>query len=254
MELRQKARDRSALQPGSLAVKGKSTPVDATRAGDWQELFTQALRLMAALSSSIEQPHWTFGGGTVLMLRHNHRLSKDIDLFVPDPQYLGYLNPRLGGLAEVLVDEGLVDRYVEAAEYLKLLLKAGEIDVVVGPNLTDDAFEWVEIQGTAVKVESSAEILAKKMWHRGDRATARDLFDLGAIATLEPEAIITAKPFFTRHGPAFLSRLEQTAELSRRQFDEIDALDFSLGFDECLAIAKSVLGPVAKTKARRQRT
>jgi len=38
---------------------------------------------------------WTFGGGTVLMLRLAHRQSKDIDLFVPDPQYLGYVNPRL---------------------------------------------------------------------------------------------------------------------------------------------------------------
>lgn len=27
---------------------------------------------------------WTFGGGTVLMLRHGHRLSKDIDIFAPD--------------------------------------------------------------------------------------------------------------------------------------------------------------------------
>lgn len=29
-------------------------------------------------------PFWTFGGGTVLMLHHRHRVSKDIDVFVPD--------------------------------------------------------------------------------------------------------------------------------------------------------------------------
>jgi hypothetical protein len=33
------------------------------------------------------EPPWTFGGGTVLMLGFDHRFSKDIDLFVPDPQY-----------------------------------------------------------------------------------------------------------------------------------------------------------------------
>lgn len=40
-------------------------------------------------------PFWTFGGGTVLMLRYGHRVSKDIDIFVPNPQYLGYVNPRI---------------------------------------------------------------------------------------------------------------------------------------------------------------
>jgi hypothetical protein len=40
------------------------------------------------------QPFWTLGGGTVLMLRYAHRRSKDIDIFVPDPQYLGYVTPR----------------------------------------------------------------------------------------------------------------------------------------------------------------
>jgi hypothetical protein len=42
----------------------------------------------------IDDPFWTFGGGTVLMLRYRHRRSKDIDIFVPDPQHLGYVSPR----------------------------------------------------------------------------------------------------------------------------------------------------------------
>ena len=39
--------------------------------------------------------NWTFGGGTVLMRRFRHRFSQDVDIFVPDPQYLGYLDPEL---------------------------------------------------------------------------------------------------------------------------------------------------------------
>jgi len=46
--------------------------------------------------------------------------------------------------------------------------------------------------------------VAKKLHHRGDRATARDLYDLYAVATLEPEAIPIALPFMKRHGRAFL--------------------------------------------------
>ncbi|MDR6890722.1 MULTISPECIES: nucleotidyl transferase AbiEii/AbiGii toxin family protein [Variovorax] len=86
-----------------------------------------ALRLMSHLEEVTVEPPWTFGGGTVLMLRFD-RFSKHIDLFVPDPQYLGYVNPRLGGPAEDLTSE-----YEENAQFIKLQLDAGEIDIVVGP-------------------------------------------------------------------------------------------------------------------------
>lgn len=49
---------------------------------------------MSHLEQQIQDVHWTFGGGPVLMLRIAHRQAKDIDLFVPDPQYLGYVNLR----------------------------------------------------------------------------------------------------------------------------------------------------------------
>ena len=38
--------------------------------------------------AGVELEGWTFGGGTVLMRRYRHRLSKDIDIFLPDPRYL----------------------------------------------------------------------------------------------------------------------------------------------------------------------
>ena len=58
---------------------------DMGRAGVWAELFTAALSLMAHLESQVRKPYWTFGGGTVSMLRIGHRQNKDIELFVPDP-------------------------------------------------------------------------------------------------------------------------------------------------------------------------
>ncbi len=61
------------------------------------------------------------------MQRIGHRRSKDIDLFVPDPQYLGYLNPRLSDVAERITADD-----EENAEFIKLFLPAGEIDIVVG--------------------------------------------------------------------------------------------------------------------------
>ena len=76
------------------------TTPDLDRPGPWQALFPHALTLMAHLEAQVPGATWTFGGGTVLMLRIGHRHSKDIDLFVADPQALGWVNPRLSELAE----------------------------------------------------------------------------------------------------------------------------------------------------------
>jgi hypothetical protein len=62
--------------------------VDLNRPGPWRSLFASALTLTDHLATVIDAPRWTFGGGTVLMLRLRHRHSQDIDLVVPDPQYL----------------------------------------------------------------------------------------------------------------------------------------------------------------------
>lgn len=67
----------------------------------WQTLFQRALLLIdSARAGGATLDHWSFGGGTVLMRRHHHRFSKDIDIFVPDPQCLPYLSPRLNDEAE----------------------------------------------------------------------------------------------------------------------------------------------------------
>jgi hypothetical protein len=112
------------------------------------------------------EPFWTFGGGTVLMFRHGHRLSKDIDIFVPDPQTLGFVTPRLSVVAESIAAE-----YIETSDFVKLYFPQGEIDFVAAPNLTKPAYEIQSIIGRQVTVETSAEIIAKKLWHRGDQLT-----------------------------------------------------------------------------------
>jgi hypothetical protein len=112
-------------------------------------LWPAALDLMSHLESMISHAHWTFGGGTVLMLRYDHRFSKDIDLFVRISQYLGHVNPRLGGPAEDLTSE-----YEVNAEFVKLFLLEGEIDVVVGAALTGESFVVKEFHGRPVRVET----------------------------------------------------------------------------------------------------
>ena len=213
--------------------------IDVDRPGVWKDLFPHALTLMTHLETQIQNPLWTFGGGTVLMLRIGHRQSKDIDLFVPDPQYLGHINPRLSDVAE-----GVSTEYEENSEFIKIFLPDGEIDIVVGESLTDDPYDIATCMGRLVKFETCAEIIAKKMWHRGNQAKARDLFDLCAVATKEPEAIDIAAPFMKKHGAAFLQRLERRADLAEAEFNAIDFLEFRPSFAKSMALAATLIEPL----------
>ncbi len=205
--------------------------------GVWQVLLQHAFSLVDEIAAhGNKDPFWTFGGGTVLMLRYGHRLSKDIDIFVPDPQYLGYVSPRLSDVAE-----GVSDKYVEGPGYIKLLRPEGEIDFVASPNLTADPFEIWELLGRPVKVETSAEIVAKKLWHRGDRATARDLFDLALVIEREPRALATAGPYLVKHRDTFLLQVEQRKLVLKAQFDAIDVLNYRPSYEQATAAASAFL-------------
>lgn len=218
------------------------TRVQALTGEVWEGLFPHAFALMneVKVHGGVE-PFWTFGGGTVLMLRYDHRLSFDIDLFVPDPQYLGFMTPRLSAVAEAITGD-----YVEQANYVRLVLDAGEIDVVAAVNLTDEPFELWEIMGRQVRVETAAEIVAKKLYHRGYSGQARDLFDLAAVIDAEPDALRAAASFLLRHAETFLARLKARPDLMREQFSQIRRREFWRDYDDCLQMAEAFLGQLAK--------
>lgn len=111
----------------------------------------------------------------------------------------------------------------------------------MGTSLTENPWDAFPYQGRTIRVESCAEIIAKKMHHRGHQAKARDLFDLCAVADLEPEAIEQARPFFAAHGDTFLQRLRQHRDLARDEFDKIDRLSYKASFDDCLVRAEDIL-------------
>lgn len=207
--------------------------------GAWQALFPRALTLLdeVRMHGGIEAPFWTLGGGTVLMFRYRHRLSKDIDIFVPDPQYLGYVSPRLSDVAADLTSD-----YIEQpGAFIKLQFEEGEVDFVASQNLLDEAWETWDILGHAVKVETAAEIIAKKMHYRGDRATARDLFDLSLVIEREPDALRRAAPFLVQHRQAFLKQVRQPHPTLKAAFDAIASLDYTPSFDHCVKLAGDFL-------------
>ncbi len=205
--------------------------------GAWRNLFAHALRLIDEIARhGIDDPFWTFGGGTVLMLRYQHRLSNDIDIFVPDPQYLGYVSPRLSTVAESVSAD-----FVEGAGFVKLIRPEGEIDFVASRNLTEKPFDTWTLLRRPTRVETAAEIVAKKLWHRGTIARARDLFDLSLVIEREPTALATAATFLVRHREAFLSQLCTRDAVLRAQFQAITVLNYRPTFDAAVQRATSFL-------------
>ena len=210
---------------------------DTLPAGVWQGLLQHAYLLIDEIEvHGIQKPFWTFGGGTMLMLRYRHRMSKDIDIFMPDPQYLGFVSPRLSDVAGAVSD-----KYVEGPGYIKLMRSEGEIDFVASPNLTDEPFEVWELLGRRVKVETSAEIVAKKLWHRGDRVTARDLYDLAIVIEREPTALAAASSFLTRHRGDFLKQVDQRKVVLKAQFEAIDTLEYQPSYEQAATSVSAFL-------------
>lgn len=200
----------------------------------WETLFQRALTLIDSISAAgITLSDWSFGGGTVLMRRHRHRVSKDIDIFVPDPQYLGYLSPRLNTRAE-----SLTQNYIEQAGSLKLFFPEGEIDFVVSGYLTKRPTVGEELFGRTVLVETSAEIIAKKVRHRGVEFTARDIFDLAVVAEKEPQALQQIKSVLRNHRDVVLERIKTHETALRETFAALEILDYRRNFDECVALVK----------------
>jgi hypothetical protein len=61
---------------------------------NWRRLLDRTLQGLSELERRGQSvPKWVLGGGTALMILADHRLSRDIDAFIDDPQYLGLLSP-----------------------------------------------------------------------------------------------------------------------------------------------------------------
>ncbi len=93
----------------------------------------------------------------------------------------------------------------------------------------------------AVKVETAAEIIAKKMYHRGDRVTARDLFDLSLVIEREPDELALASPFLVRHREEFLEQIRQSGPALLAGFEAIAVLGYQPSFEHCVGVSKEFL-------------
>lgn len=148
--------------------------------GAWRKLEKLAHEMVQDASTAAKSAVLpVLGGGTRLMLGMEHRISDDIDLFIRDPQWIGYLTPRLNDKFEHLINS-----YDEGATSLKLKFNEGEIDFIVSMSLL--GLENKVSSESLFPLEPVAEVLAKKLFYRGWALTPRDLFDWCAIERQVP--------------------------------------------------------------------
>ena len=226
------------MNSGALLVKRELAFPD----GPWKVLLQRAYGLMDAVASDGFAPSsWSLGGGTVLMFHYAHRKSKDIDIFLPDPQFLGFVNPRMGGRGEDVTSE-----YKDGAEYVKLFLPEGEIDFVASSTLTENPFEEYEVLGRNILLETPIEIVAKKLWHRGDRATPRDLLDLALVIDRHYSEILDHGHVFAKNIAVFTEQCETRKSIMLPVFEAIEKIELNLSFDECLERANALKADLLK--------
>jgi hypothetical protein len=174
----------------------------------WKGLLKTALAILDDLDAHGDgAPEVAMGGGTVLMMRMRHRLSRDIDLFLHDAQWLARLTPRLNDRIAAMVRD-----YSEQANSIKLVLSEGDIDFIVAGRVTEaSADETLDFGGHTIRLEATEEILAKKLYYRAALLKPRDVFDLVAAARMFPSAAEAAVEASAPRRQAQLKRLEALA-------------------------------------------
>jgi len=196
----------------------------------WKRLLGSALALLDDLAErGFGAPDFALGGGTVLMMRYRHRLSKDLDLFLHDAQWLALLTPRLNVRAAAL-SRG----YSEQANSLKLALPDGDVDFIVAGDVTgvghSQAFRF---GGRMIWLESSEEILAKRLYFRAAQLKPRDVFDLVATHRAEPEAARRAVAASAPRRRVQIRRLKALERLSPAEIEK--EIHWLPGFDDLTA-------------------
>lgn len=143
------------------------------------------------------------------MFRFEHRLSQDIDFFIRDVQWLGFITPRLNDTIATMVDS-----YEEQANSLKLILPRGDIDFVAAGAVTNsEPTEMLQFRSYSFPLETTQEILAKKLFYRPESFKPRDVFDLAIAIEIDPSSATRAVVASTTKHDVLIQRLRHLSQL-----------------------------------------
>ena len=136
------------------------------------------------------------GGGTALAARWQHRHSTDVALFVDAADYEGLFKSEQRFRADLDLHARSARNIVIEPGFARICLTdGGEISVSTSPSLTAHPVSGDTVRGTSVRLETTAEILAKKLRYRmiqNAQFVPRDLYDISFARRNDPTALQTA--------------------------------------------------------------
>ncbi len=174
-----------------------------------EQLLARAIEITKEAGMGKEM--WAVGGGTVLSHYYDHRLSKDIDIFINDPQFLSSLSPRLNEIANEAAG------YDETGSFISLTFPEGEVDFIVGSQLSKFKPQEQPFLNQVVNLEDPVEIIAKKIVYRGHYAVSRDIFDLAVVSSDRMKDIVD---IFSKH-PNEVKKFYERLSASTKNRDEL---------------------------------
>ena len=136
------------------------------------------------------------GGGTALAARWQHRHSTDVDLFADASDYEGLFMSEQRFRTDLELHAPSARNIVIEPGFARIVLAdGGEISVSTSPSLTAHPVSGDTVRGTSVPLETTAEILAKKLRYRmiqNAQIVPRDLYDISFARWNDPKALQTA--------------------------------------------------------------
>ena len=150
-----------------------------------------------------DRSQYEIGGGTVLAARWHHRYSMDIDCFIKEETFRVTYESNYStvvSLLEELEENGRLQTKELHSRVLVLDFSGlGQLSLVSGNRLTRNLRVQEYEAKTGIRLEPTAEILAKKIAFRvlDGRWKQRDFFDLVVASNFDPEAYKTAMNVLT---------------------------------------------------------
>lgn len=155
------------------------------KASKWRALLDKALPSLDHVFGSDPDndgvPRWTLGGGTAITIQIDHRISYDVDIFVPGTALKNFTpanNPASRNISR---------KFQWPGHYLKFELEEGEIDFLSPPLQTEPGFKWAKYGDRRIALETPEEVMIKKIRYRSPNFTPRDVYDLAAVVRERPD-------------------------------------------------------------------
>ena len=132
---------------------------------------------------------WWLGGGTVLAAQWQHRLSTDLDIFLPADSSLAPFDPRRApNFRDAMLRLGATRMEVQQRS-LKTWFPAGRLEVTALDPVPALPPRAASIDGSEALLVENSSILCGKLYGRGRRLPERDVFDVCVAAVEDPDAL-----------------------------------------------------------------